>query len=219
VVSVPSIDLPGALTWIDFCKTFPVAGYLMAPPVYTKPGIKGLAAWFKALMDRADAPVMLYNIPSRSGVRLHPDTVHLLKDHPNLWAIKDSGGGVESVMDYQIAAPKAHVFCGDDHMMPAMAACGAMGLVSIASNVWPQGVKAYVEGCLPGNCPEPLTWWNGTKVFGLASNPIPIKALMHHLGLISSPAVRLPLHQDDLASKTPLIHAHESITAWMQKYG
>ena len=219
IVSVPSIDLPSALAWLEFCKDFPIAGYLMAPPVYTKPGIKGQAAWFKVLMDVASAPVMLYNIPSRSGVKLHPETVKLLAGHPRLWAVKDSGGGVESVADYQIAAPGLQVFCGDDNMMPAMGAQGAVGLVSVASNGWPEAVHRYVELCLAGKCPEPLTWWNGTKTMGLASNPIPIKALMHHLKMIPTSQVRLPLSQEDLPSVEPLRLAHEAISQWMNTYG
>jgi 4-hydroxy-tetrahydrodipicolinate synthase len=218
MVSVPSVTLPGALAWLDFFKDFPVAGYLMAPPVYTKPGVKGQAAWFKALLDVASAPVMLYNIPSRSGVRLHPESVKLLAGHPRLWAIKNSGD-VESVADYLTAAPDVQLYCGDDNMMPAMSAQGAVGLISIASNVWPEATHRYAQLCLSEKCPEPNVWWNSTKVFGLASNPIPIKALMHQVGKIASGQVRLPLHQEDLASVQPLVAAHEAITVWMKNHG
>ena len=85
--------------------------------------------------------------------------------------------------------------------------------------MWPAEVLRYTQLSLAGRCPEPLVWWNSTKVFGLASNPIPIKALMHKVGKIGSAAVRLPLHQDDLPSVEPLVKAHEAIGQWMARHG
>ena len=81
LVGVPSFNLPAALSWLDFCRNLPLDGYLMATPMYTKPGALGQSAWFEKLLNHAAHKVMLYNIPGRSGVKLHPEAVKHLSKH------------------------------------------------------------------------------------------------------------------------------------------
>jgi 4-hydroxy-tetrahydrodipicolinate synthase len=214
MVNVPSIEISGALAFIEACKSYPLSAFLMAVPIYTKPGVKGQTQWFEALLNASDIPAMLYNIPSRSGIQLHPECVKNLSNHPNLWAIKDSGGCVDSVVQYQLAAPKVEVFCGDDNMMPAMAAYGAKGLVSVASNIWPSHTHTYVQQCLQGNLLQSLTWYQACQQLFSASNPIPAKALMHTLGQIQHNTVRSPLSIEDLPSLDALIKADQLIQDW-----
>lgn len=205
LVGVPSHNLYAALDWLDFCRSLPLAGYLMTTPIYTKPGIIGQTKWFETLLNKAAHPAMLYNIPSRAAVRLYTEVIANLKDHPNLKAIKDCSGTPDSALEYKLAAPAVAVYCGDDYMMPATAAVGATGLVSIAANVWPKQTRQYVQRCLQGDYADAKIWWQTGKALFSASNPIPVKALMKDVQLLNSDAVRLPLSLEDLPTRRPLV--------------
>ena len=211
---VPSANYHQALDWMNYCSDFPLSGHLMTTPIYTKAGPKGQTEWFENLMNKSQAPCMLYNIPSRSGIRLHNDVIKNLKGHPHLWAIKDSSGAVDSIVEYKEVNPDINIFCGDDYLMPSFSAEGACGLVSVNANPWPVQTRKYVEMCLKNQKIPSKIWWRSTKALFTASNPIPVKALMFHLGIINSPVVRLPLSQNDLAQIEPILKAHQEILEW-----
>jgi len=213
MVGVPSYNMVEALNWVNFCANFKVSSYLLTTPIYTKPGVKGQTEWFKKIMDEINAPAMLYNIPGRAAIRLHPEVLKNLQDHKNFWAIKDSSGTVDSVFEYNEAAPKIKIFCGDDYMMPAMAIEGAVGLISVVSNVWPNATRLYVKKCLANQQLPTKVWWRACKALFTASNPIPTKAFLAHLGLIE-PVIRLPLSLDDLPSLEPIQKIHQEILDW-----
>jgi 4-hydroxy-tetrahydrodipicolinate synthase len=214
IVGVPSHNLYAALEWLEFCKDLPIQGYLMTTPIYTKPGVLGQTKWFETLLEKAVVPAMLYNIPGRAAIRLHPETVKNLKDHPKFSAIKDSSGTVESIVEYKLAAPNKAVYCGDDYMMPAMAAEGSVGLISVASNPWPEATRRYVQLCLKGKVLKNKIWWQACKALFTASNPIPVKALLKDIEMITHDSVRLPLNLKDLASRQTLLDYHKQITNW-----
>lgn len=211
IVGVPSYNLNIALEWLKFCNNFPINGYLMTTPLYTKPGIYGQAEWFKALLDSAKYQCMLYNIPGRAGIKLHSEVVKNLQDHEKFVALKDSSGMVDSIVEYKLAAPKIGIFCGDDYMMPAMASEGAIGLVSVISNALPLETRRYVEHCMKGLRIESKIWWQACKALFSASNPIPLKALMMDVGLIENDTVRLPLSMKDLPSRKYAIEYYDII--------
>lgn len=217
MVGVPSHNLKEAVEWLSICRDFPLAGYLMTTPIYSKPGIAGQTAWFEELFRHANHKVMLYNIPHRSGIKLFPETVKNLAQHERLWAIKDSCS-IESFVDFKMAAPDIKIFCGDDYMMPAMASEGASGLVSVASNAWPDATKRYVQQCLLNQKLSSTIWWKAGRALFTASNPIPIKALLKDQGLIAHDTVRLPLSQKDLPSRDLLNDLHDTMLHWQDDY-
>jgi len=218
MVGVPSYNLNIALEWIKYCNEFPLTGYLITTPIYTKPGIIGQTKWLEQLLINSKHDCMFYNIPSRAGIKLHPEAVKNLSANEKFVAIKDSSGTIESLIEYKTAAPNIAIYCGDDYMMPAMAAESAHGLISVASNVWPTATNRYVKMCLNGVNLDIGLWSKACESLFAASNPIPVKKLLYQLGLISSPFVRLPLCTDDLESISELIAAHESIINWENKY-
>ncbi|MGL9717759.1 MAG: 4-hydroxy-tetrahydrodipicolinate synthase [Wolbachia sp.] len=233
MVGVPGVNLHQALKWLDFCKDMPIHGYLMTTPIYTKPGIMGQTLWFEKLLEIAHVPAMLYNIPSRAGVNLHVETVRNLSSHEKFWAIKDSSGTVDTLVEYKKVAPDIEVFCGDDNVILDMAACGATGLVSVASNIWPHVAHEYVKQCLLSFQHMTLeskkkttaqtveddaksstnVWQQACKALFIASNPIPTKALLHDIGLIEHKTVRLPLSTQDL----PSVETLRQVNAWMER--
>lgn len=214
IIGVPGVNLYQTLEWLDFCKGMPIHGYLMTTPIYAKPGIMGQTLWFEKLLEKAHVPAMLYNIPSRAGVSLHAETVRNLSSHEKFWAIKDSSGTVDTLTQYKKVAPNIEVFCGDDNMIPDMAAKGAAGLVSVAANVWPRVVHEYVKQCMSGENPQADSWQQACKTLFTASNPIPTKALLHDIGLIEHKTVRLPLSTEDLPSIETLRQANKMILGW-----
>lgn len=216
IIGVPGVNLYQTLEWLDFCKGMPIHGYLMITPIYTKPGIMGQTLWFEKLLEKAHVPAMLYNIPSRAGVSLHAETVRNLSSHEKSWAIKDSSGTVDTLTQYKKVAPNIEVFCGDDNMIPYMAAKGAAGLVSVAANVWPRVVHEYVKQCMSGENPQEDSWQQACKTLFTASNPIPTKALLHDIGLIEHKTVRLPLSTEDLPSIETLRQANKMILGWKE---
>ncbi|WP_338363713.1 4-hydroxy-tetrahydrodipicolinate synthase, partial [Candidatus Xenohaliotis californiensis] len=194
VVGVPSYNMSIATEWIKFCEDLPIQGYLIATPMYTKPGLLGQTAWFEKLLNTITRPAILYNIPGRTGVQLIPEVVGNLCNHKNFVAIKDSGGCVKNFMEYKTIAKNIAIYCGDDHMMPAMSAMGASGLISVASNALPMVVQKNTQNCINGNKININTWWSICNALSTARNPIPIKLLMKKIGIIKNRNVRPPLN-------------------------
>ena len=211
IAGIPSHNLKAALDWLEFCNQFPVSGYLATTPIYTKPGVNGQIGWFKAILEHTNHSVMAYNIPGRSGIKLHPESVKNLLGYKNFLAIKDSGGTVDSIVDYKIAAPDMAIYCGDDYLMPAMAAEGAAGLISVASNAWPEATRGYVQKSLKMEKLQNKLWWQACRALFTASNPIPVKALLKDIGVINHDTVRLPLSMSDLPARELLLSYHKLI--------
>jgi 4-hydroxy-tetrahydrodipicolinate synthase len=202
--------------WLSFCDTLPIHSYLMPVPLYAKPGIEGQIHWFKSLMDHVSKPCMIYNLPSRAGIRLFPEVLQALAEHPNCWALKDSSGSVLEFTAYKNHAPHLEIYSGDDLMMPAFAPLGAKGLVSVASNIWPEATKHYAKACFQ-DTPSIAPWEEVIESLFETSNPIPAKALLHDLGVISSCEARPPLSPKDLSSLHNLRKSHVLVTQWMKE--
>lgn len=214
LVGVPNYNLKKALEWLEFCNDLKIDGYLVTPPVYTKPGILGQTMWFERLLEISDHPIMTYNIPGRVGVKLYPEVIKNLEQHPRLLAIKDSSDNIESLIQYKITCPKIKVYSGEDYLMPIMAVEGAVGLISVASNVWPEATRRYVKYSLAQKKLKNKIWWQSCKALFNASNPIPIKALLKDVGIIEHDTLRLPLTIGDLNSRETLLAYHKIMEKW-----
>jgi 4-hydroxy-tetrahydrodipicolinate synthase len=101
--------LEECLEWLELCNNKSIHAFLLVTPHYAKPGHQGQTHWFKSLMDKSNHPVMLYNVPSRSGTSLHYDAVKDLSSHKNFWAIKEASGKIEDFRKYIQAAPNARM--------------------------------------------------------------------------------------------------------------
>lgn len=202
LVGVQGYDSQQAQQWISIAQSYPISGFLLTCPLYAKPGLWGQIAWFETLLKASGLPCMLYNIPGRAGVRLLPEVLDHIGHHPLCWAIKDSGGSLDTFMAYKTKAPHMDLYCGDDDNVTTMIAHGACGLISVAANAWPELTQSYVNQCLAGLIPgyTPL-WWQVCKALFAASNPIPIKALLNDMGLIHTPILRPPLAQKDFSTQ------------------
>ncbi len=217
MVGVGGFNLEEQIEWIHFCNEFAIDAFLLVTPLYAKPGIEGQAHWFKTLMDHAERPCMVYNVPSRTGVALHPKALQKLEKHPNLLGVKEASGSIEKFTEFRRICPHVTLYSGDDGLIPYFAMAGCKGLVSVIANVWPKETRRYVEYSLEGrgNDVFPL-WKQASEALFIASNPIPAKVLLQHKAVIKTSLLRPPLTADDLASKEPLIAADASVEDWFR---
>ncbi len=215
MVGVGGFNLHNQLEWIEFCHKFDVDSFLLVTPLYAKPGPKGQVHWFKALLDAAEKPCMLYNVPSRTGTKMSPQVLSELADHPNLAAVKEASGSIEDYQTYRKTAPDVAFYSGDDGLVPFFAMAGCDGLVSVASNVWPKETHQYVKWALAGRGPELLPLWQEcTDALFEAPNPVPAKVLLKEKGWIKNATLLPPLTEDEVEDMTSLKNADSRIQRW-----
>jgi len=173
-------------------------GALLVAPYYNKPSQEGLFRHFKTIADDTALPIMLYNIPARCGVDIAPDTVtRLAKECRNIVCIKEASGSVERVSELRARLPESFtVLSGDDSLTLPFMSVGAVGVVSVASNLFPAEVCALVRAYECGDAK--LAFNLHHKMFPLFKdlfiepNPVPVKTALGWRGTMSG-EVRLPL--------------------------
>jgi 4-hydroxy-tetrahydrodipicolinate synthase len=173
-------------------------GALLVAPYYNKPSQEGLFRHFKAIADATALPIMLYNIPGRCGVDIASDTVkRLAKECRNIVTIKEASGSVERVSELHARLPESFtILSGDDSLTLPFMSVGAVGVVSVASNLFPAEVCALVRAYECGDAKLALNLHR--KMFPLFKdlfiepNPVPVKTALGWRGAMSG-EVRLPL--------------------------
>ncbi len=182
---------------------------LLVAPYYNKPSQEGLFRHFKSIADATSLPIMLYNIPGRCGVDIISDTVaRLAKECRNIVSIKEASGSVERVNELRQRLPDAFtILSGDDSLTLPFMAVGAVGVVSVASNLFPSEVCGLVRACDSGDLKSaeklhrkllPLF-----KDLFIEPNPVPVKTALGWRGAMS-PEVRLPLCEMSEANQARL---------------
>ena len=217
MVGVGGFMLQEQIQWIRFCNELSIDSFLLVTPLYSKPALNGQIHWFQTLMDTAERRCMLYNIPSRSGIKLLPGVLTELKGHDNLWAMKEASGSVDDFSFYRETLPGLHLYSGDDALLPDFSVHGCSGLVSVAANVWPAATARYTEMSLHGTISEHLELWRSAiRALFSAPNPIPVKIVLHLKDLIRTPTLRPPLSEDDLVSYDHLLKTDRQIREWFE---
>lgn len=217
MIGVGGHDLADTKAWTEYLEGQKIDAYLFVTPLYAKPGDKGQYQWFKTLMDSVNRPVMLYNVPGRTGTSLSLEAVSLLKDHKNYWAIKEASGSVEKFKEYLSSSGNKPVYCGDDGLFPDFANNGSTGLISVASNVWPKATHSYVDQCLNKSFDAKELWEKAANSMFIASNPVPAKALLQIRKRITNNTMIPPLSADDLIDYSPIELADERINNWFNE--
>ena len=162
-------------------------GYLSVVPYYNKPTKEGLLKHFTAINDAAECPVMLYNIPGRTGIKMDTDTIVRLAELKNIKALKESTGSVDDLSQLLLKLPKDFaVYSGDDYMTFAAVAMGAAGVVSVASHVVGKEIKEMVQCVKNDNMDRArelhLKLYPMFKGMFVTANPIPVKTALNLLG-------------------------------------
>ncbi len=197
-----------------FAKKIGADAALLISPYYNKPTQKGLYLHFKAVADAVDLPIMLYNIQSRTGVNIEPETIaKLCADCKNIVAIKEASGSLDQMSKIKYLAPDLELLSGDDALTLPLLSIGGIGVVSVAANIVPGTVAELVERFGKGELAEarkihykllPLI-----KALFIETNPIPLKTAMGILGMCSD-EMRLPMSPMEDVNKEKLVKAMKS---------
>ena len=172
-------------------------GALVVTPYYNRPTQEGLYGHFAAIADAVDLPLVLYNVPGRTGVNLLPETVLRLADIPAIVGIKEASGSLDQASQIVNDAPAGFVvLSGDDSLTLPIASVGGRGVISVVSNIAPEAVSALTAACLAGDFASAramhLALFDLCRAMFVETNPVPVKAAAALLGLCT-PEVRLPL--------------------------
>ena len=162
--------------------------YLIVVPFYNKPTQEGLYQYFKAVAEETDRQVILYNVPGRTGTNMKTETTLRLAEIPNITAVKEASGDLAQIIDIKRQAPEGFtVLSGNDDQTLPLMACGADGVISVASNVAPEQMKALTRAVAASDLKEAIRLNNSLMPLYHAcfveSNPIPVKAALSLMGL------------------------------------
>jgi len=191
-------------------------GILTVVPYYNKPSQKGMIAHFSAIAEAVKIPVILYNIPSRTGVNMSVETAkYLTEKYENIAAIKQSFGDMDIITDYKLHLPKdVAIYSGDDSLTLPMLSIGAHGVISVASHLYGKEIKSMIRNFKTGDITSAKNMhyklYPVMKKLFMAPNPTPVKAALAKKGLIEE-YVRKPLVTLDEEEKHELFSVIESI--------
>lgn len=174
-------------------------GLLLVTPYYNKTTQRGLIAHFTAVADAVNIPIVLYNIPGRTGMNMEVSTVRKLAEHKNIVAVKEASGNI-SYAAKLIAecGDLLDVYSGNDDMIVPLMSLGAKGVISVLSHVIPRETHMMVQYCLENNFAEAtklqIEYLDLINDLFIEVNPIPVKEAMNMMGVNAGPC-RLPLYE------------------------
>ena len=172
-------------------------GVLVVTPYYNKTTQKGLVTMYNTIADASTKPVILYNVPSRTGIAIEPATYVKLAEHPNICAIKEANSDISKIVEtFALVGDKLDIYSGNDDQIGPIMAMGGMGCISVISNVIPTETVALTDkffaGDVAGAAKMQCDFMPLVRSLFCESNPIPVKAAMAAMGFCEN-YLRLPL--------------------------
>lgn len=191
-------------------------GLLLVTPYYNKTSQKGLVESFRFIADAVEMPCILYNVPSRTGCNILPDTYKELADNPYIVAVKEANGDISSVArTMALCGDKLAVYSGEDNQTLPVMALGGKGVISVFSNALPRQMHDLTAAMLRGDLEEArrlnMEYLDLMDGFFMDVNPIPVKEAMFRMGKISANYCRMPLTtmpEDKLRKLEALLEKH-----------
>ncbi|MBR5923057.1 MAG: 4-hydroxy-tetrahydrodipicolinate synthase [Clostridia bacterium] len=197
---------------VELCndaKSVGADAFLMVAPYYNKTSQAGLVAHYNYIADRVERPIILYNVPSRTGIAIKPETYKELSKHPNIIAVKEANGDLSSVAKTRyLCGDDLDIYSGNDDQTVPIMSLGGIGVISVLSNIAPKAMHDICVDCLNGDFKKASA--AQLKYTGLMNalfsdvNPIPVKEAMNILGMNVGPC-RLPLYKMADAPREELI--------------
>ena len=179
---------------IEATDFYGVASILSVSPYYNKPTQEGIIDHYKALADASPVPLVLYNIPGRTMSNLTASTTLTLSHHPNIVGIKEASGNLEQCMQIAASMPKDFLLLsGDDLLTKPILSIGGSGVISVLANALPATFKTLINGNAKASLEAAYSLLELNSLMYLEGNPVGIKNLLLHQGIITSDQVRLPL--------------------------
>ncbi|MFP6582500.1 MAG: 4-hydroxy-tetrahydrodipicolinate synthase [Candidatus Hydrogenedentota bacterium] len=213
VAGTGSNNTAETLDFTAYAKEVGADGALMITPYYNKPSREGIIAHYTTVADKIDLPIMLYNVPGRTQLKMEPETIAELAKHPNIVSVKEACGSVDQVSQIR-AISDINIMSGDDPLTLPMMAVGGSGVVSVAANVVPDKVAGLCNAFQAGDLAKaqeihyellPLI-----KALFAETNPMPVKKILAEMGMIKN-VLRLPL--------TPMLQSkYDGIKPILQSY-
>ena len=197
IAGTGSNDTTHAIMMSQFACAIGADAVLCVTPYYNKPTQSGLIASYTAIADASTAPVILYNVPSRTGVNIEPETYGVLAEHPNICAIKEANGRISKIAEaFRVVGDRLDIYSGNDDQTLPILAYGGKGVISVAANVVPDRMAAlcrkFFAGDLTGAVKDQLALLPLMQALFSQTNPIPAKAALARMGMIEE-RLRLPL--------------------------
>ena len=210
IAGTGSNDTAYALELTKFACEAGVDGVLVVTPYYNKATQNGLIKLFTQIADESTVPVILYNVPSRTGVNIEPKTVAVLAEHPNINAIKEAGGNISKIAEIAaLCGDKINIYSGNDDQIVPIMSLGGKGCISVLSNVAPREsvemCRKFFDGDVKGAAKLQLDYLPLINALFSEVNPIPVKAAMAAMGFCED-YLRLPLTSMEEANKKVLFN-------------
>lgn len=211
IAGIGSNNTANALRAAEDAKYSGADAVLMVTPYYNKTTQKGLIEHFSYVADRVDIPMILYNVPSRTGIGISADTCKALSQHPNINGIKEASGDIALAAKIRsLCGDDLYIWSGNDDCTIPLMSLSALGVISVASNIVPGAVAKLCALCLEGSYAEATELYaKYASLFSalfIETNPIPVKAALKMMGMDSG-ILRLPLTEISQESFETLLKA------------
>ena len=215
IAGVGSNNTVTALHRAESAKASGADAILMVTPYYNKTTQQGLFEHFTYVADRVEIPMILYNVPSRTGIGLSAETCRRLSLHPNIVGIKEASGDIAlGAKIRSLCGDELFIWSGNDDCTVPLMSLGALGVISVASNIVPAAISKLCALCLEGNFDEATALYGKyaalISALFIETNPIPVKAAMQLMGMDTG-ELRLPLVPISQDHKTVLSSAMRDI--------
>lgn len=197
IAGTGSNDTAYAIELTQYACSVGADAMLLVTPYYNKATQKGLIESFKAVADASTKPCILYNVPSRTGCNLTPESCAVLAKHPNIVAVKEASGNISQVAKIrQLCGDELDIYSGNDDQIVPVLSLGGKGVISVLSNLLPKETSRmchdYLEGRVTESLNSQIRYLSLIDSLFCEVNPIPVKAAMAKLGFCEN-SVRLPL--------------------------
>ena len=183
-------------------------GALVVTPYYNKGTEEGVFRHYMSIAECSDLPIILYNVPSRTGVNLGLGLLRRLSEHPRVVGLKEAGDSTDRLVALSQLTDTLPLYAGNDTQIFVTMALGGAGVISVVSNLFPERVKEITDGAIGNNLPRALSaqlsLLDITGALFMETNPSPVKYAMASLGLISD-EVRLPLSSPRESTKAEIV--------------
>ena len=197
IAGTGSNDTAYAVDLSRFAEEAGADAHLVVTPYYNKATQRGLIKMYETIADACNLPMILYNVPSRTGVNIEPATYAALADHPNIAAIKEANGNLSKIVEtVALVGDKLDIYSGNDDQIVPILACGGRGVISVLSNLLPRETSemchSFFRGDVAGSMKMQCKYLPLVNALFSECNPIPVKAAMSAMGFCED-YLRLPL--------------------------
>ena len=209
IAGTGSNDAAYAIELTEYACRAGADAMLLVTPYYNKATQKGLVEFFTKIADASDKPCILYNVPSRTGCNLLPETVAKLAEHPMITGIKEASGNISQIAELaHLVGDKMDIYSGNDDQIVPIMSLGGKGVISVLSNIMPKATsemcKLYLDGKVKESMKLQLDLIPLVNALFSEVNPIPVKAALSAMGYCEN-YLRLPLTPMDKAKEEKLL--------------